>query len=111
MQGTHCTGKTGKMTKTIPCQGKHREFGNFAKTQGIWFAQVVNLPDSKGIRYFIFASIISKFLSWISLPSQLCVHIVTNVNWHRGNLQSDGKKTKKNRENTGNLKMQLKCGL
>ena len=23
------------------CQGKHREFGNFAKTQGILFAQVV----------------------------------------------------------------------
>ena len=26
----------------IPCQGKHREFGNFAKTHGIRFAQVVN---------------------------------------------------------------------
>ena len=23
-------------------QGKHREFGNVAKTQGFWFAQVVN---------------------------------------------------------------------
>ena len=34
-QGTHCTGKTGKVVKIIPCQGKHREFGNFAKTQGI----------------------------------------------------------------------------
>ena len=42
MQGTHCTGKTGKMAKKYPSQGKHREFGNFAKTQGIWFAQVVN---------------------------------------------------------------------
>ena len=42
MQGTHCTGKTGKMAKKVPCQGKHREFGNFAKTQGIWFALVVN---------------------------------------------------------------------
>ena len=31
-----------KMAKKIPCQGKHRDFGNFAKTQGIWFAQVVN---------------------------------------------------------------------
>ena len=39
MQGTHCT---GKMAKNIPCQEKHREFGKFAKTQGIWFAQVVN---------------------------------------------------------------------
>ena len=33
-QGTHRTGKTGKMAKKNPCQGKHREFGNFAKTQG-----------------------------------------------------------------------------
>ena len=34
LQGTHGTGKTGKMAKKNPCQGKHREFGNFAKTQG-----------------------------------------------------------------------------
>ena len=36
-QGTHGTwktGKTGKMAQKIPCQGKHREFGNFVKTQG-----------------------------------------------------------------------------
>ena len=39
MQGTH---GTGKMAKNIPCQGKHREFGNFVKTQGILLAQVVN---------------------------------------------------------------------
>ena len=25
---------SGKMAKEIPCQGKHREFGNFAKTLG-----------------------------------------------------------------------------
>ena len=41
-QGTHCPGKTGKMVPKNPCQGTRREFGNFAKTQGIWFAQVVN---------------------------------------------------------------------
>ena len=35
LQGNHGTGKTGKMAKKNPCQGKHREFGNFAKTQGI----------------------------------------------------------------------------
>ena len=43
-QGTHCTGitgKIGKMAKENHCQQKYREFGNFAKTQGIWFAQVV----------------------------------------------------------------------
>ena len=32
--GTHGTGKTGKIVKKNLCQGKHREFGNFAKTQG-----------------------------------------------------------------------------
>ena len=44
-QGSHCTGKTGKMAKRSPCQGKHREFGNLVKTQGkqvIWFAQLGN---------------------------------------------------------------------
>ena len=56
-QGTHCTGETGKMAKKNPCQGVHREFGNFVKTlgkcrefclntgktQGILLAQVVNV--------------------------------------------------------------------
>ena len=55
LQGTHGTGKAGKMGKQNPCPEKHREFGNFAKTlrknrefgnfaktQGILFAQVVN---------------------------------------------------------------------
>ena len=36
---SHCTGKTWKKN---PYQGKHGEFGNFAKTQGILFAQVVD---------------------------------------------------------------------
>ena len=38
----------------IPCQGKHREFGNFAKTQGHLFAQVVNsmMPKVKDIAIF-----------------------------------------------------------
>ena len=35
-------GKTGKMAQKNPCQGKHREFRNFTKTQGIWFVPVVN---------------------------------------------------------------------
>ena len=41
-QGTHCTGKTGEMAPKLSCHGKHREFENFAKTQGVWLAQVVN---------------------------------------------------------------------
>ena len=93
-QGTHRTGKTGKMAKRIPCQGKHREFGNFAKTQGIrkfcqntgnleilpkhrefgnfaktqgiWFAQVVNslILKVKDTAIYFFPR------SWIGLPSQ-----------------------------------------
>ena len=46
IQGTHGTGKTGKtgkMAKKNPCQGRHREFGNFVQTQGILFSQVVNV--------------------------------------------------------------------
>ena len=59
--GTHATGKTGKMAKKIPCQGKHRESGNFAKTQGIWFAQVVNSLILKVKDVLIFAAKISIF--------------------------------------------------
>ena len=51
------SGKTGKMAKRIHCQGKHREFGNFAKTQGIWFAQVVNSLILKVKDIPIFAAI------------------------------------------------------
>ena len=57
-----------------PCQGKHREFGNFAKTQGIWFAQVVNSLILKVKDISIFAAKIHNFfLSWICLPSQFGV--------------------------------------
>ena len=59
VQGTHGTGKAGKMAKKNPCQGKHREFGNFAKTQGIWFAQVVS-------SLFLMVKDISKFATKIS---------------------------------------------
>ena len=41
------------MAKKNPCQGKHREFGNFAKTQGIWFVQVVNSLIRK-VKIFLF---------------------------------------------------------
>ena len=35
-------GKHRQIFKKDPCQGKHKEFGNFAKTQGVLFAQVVH---------------------------------------------------------------------
>ena len=72
-------GKQGKWPKKNPCQGKHREFGNFPKTQGIWFAQVVNSLILKVKDILKFAVKISKKnLSLISLPSQFCLVIVTN---------------------------------
>ena len=61
MQGTHGTGKTGKMARKIPCQGKRREFGNFSKTQGILFAQIVNSLTPKVKDIAIFAAKISIF--------------------------------------------------
>ena len=50
-----------KVKKKKNCQGKHREFGNFAKTQVIWFAQVVNSLILKVKDISIFAA---KILSY-----------------------------------------------
>ena len=75
MQGTHGTGKTGKMAQQIPCQGKHREFGNFAKTQGILFAQVVNSLILKVKDILIFGAKILNFFKKLdkSAKSLLCM--------------------------------------
>ena len=53
-QGTHCTGKTGKIAKRIPCQGKHRDFGILPKHRKNTFNLVwssCKFPDSQGKRY------------------------------------------------------------
>ena len=76
------------MAKNIPCQGKHREFGNFVKTQGkhrefylntgktqgILLAQVVNVLIIK-VKDIAIVAAKSPFFSrsWIGLPSQFCV--------------------------------------
>ena len=87
------------MAKIIPCQGKHREFGNFAKTQGIWFAQVVNTLTLKGKRYFnICRKKFPVFCGEAGLVGQfnfVYVIVTNHVNWHRENLWSD-------RQDTGN---------
>ena len=61
--------------KNNPCQGKHREFGNFVKTQGILLAQVVNVLILKVKDIAIVAakkkSIFSR--SWITAKSVLCM--------------------------------------
>ena len=63
-------GKHGKWQKEIR-QRKHREFGNFAKTQRIWFAQVVSSLIQKVKDIAIFATKIPNcFRSWIC---QFCV--------------------------------------
>ena len=65
-------GKREKWPPKIPGQGKHREFGNFAKTAGILFARVVNslilkLKDSCCENFHFFSR------SWICLQSQFGV--------------------------------------
>ena len=88
------------MTQKNPCQGKHREFGNFAKTQGkhgIRFAQVVNSMILKVKDILRFAA--NSFFN-LDKDSFVDVIVTNQVNWHRENLPSD-------RENTGNLKMQF----
>ena len=74
-QGTHCTGKTGKMAKKNPCQGKHREIGNFVKTQGIWFSQVVNSLILKVKDITIFAARISNFFFNMDKSAKSFLHI------------------------------------
>ena len=71
-QGTHCTGKTGKMATTkIPV----REFGNLAKTQGIRLAQVVNFMILKVKIFQCFAVKISEKILKLdkSAKSVLCM--------------------------------------
>ena len=65
------------MVTKIPCQGKHREFGYFAKTQGIWFAQVVNSLILKVKDISIFAAKISKKKLKLdkSAKSVLCITV------------------------------------
>ena len=90
------------MAKRNPCQGKHREFANFAKTQGIWSAQVVNSLILKVKEISKFATKISK--SFLKLDKSaklvLCIHvIVTNhINWHMANLPLDKEKQGTHRE-------------
>ena len=59
------------MAKKVPCQGKHREFGNFAKTQEILFAQVVNSLIQKVKDISIFAAKISNFLGKLDKSAKI----------------------------------------
>ena len=114
-------GKQGKWRKKNPFQGKHREFGNFVKTQekhrefcqntgktqGILLAQVVNALILKVKDIAIFAAKKKCFFSrgWIGLPSQFCI-----CNSYKLGKLSQGKFAVgqgKHRENTGNLKIQF----
>ena len=72
-------GKQGKWPNKIPCQGKHREFGNFAKTQ------VVNSLILKVKHILIFATKISISFK-VCQVSFVSVIVINHVNWHRENL-------------------------
>ena len=63
-------GKQGKWPKKIHFQGKHGEFENFVKTQGIWFSQVVNSLILKVKHISIFSAKIPKFLSKLDKSAQ-----------------------------------------
>ena len=64
-QGTHGTGKTGKMAKNNSLSGKTQGIWKFCqntgKTQEIWFAQVVNSLILKVKDISVFAAKISVF--------------------------------------------------
>ena len=59
-------GKQGKW----PCHGKHREFGNLDKTQGILFGQVVNsfILKIQDTCIAIFAEIFQKSVLLLKWP-------------------------------------------
>ena len=102
-QGPHFTGKTGKLTKENPCQGKHRECGKFAETQGIWFAQVKNSLILKVKDISMFAAKIPKSFfeaGYVCRVIFIYVIATNHVNCHRENLRSDWEKTQ-------NLKIQF----
>ena len=79
------------MAKKNSCQGKHREFGNFAKTQGIWFSQILNSLILKVKEILIFAAKISIFSFFFKVcqVSFMSVIVTNHVNWHRENLRLD----------------------
>ena len=104
------------MAKTNPCQGEHREFHNFVKTQGKRREFCLNTEfcklsckcsDSKSKGYCDSCRKKIHFFSrsWIGLPSQFCV-----CNTHKLCKLAQGKfavRQGKYRENTGNLKIQF----
>ena len=71
--------------------GKTQGISEFGKTQGIWFAKVINSLILKVKDILIIAA---------KIPSFVYVIVTNHVHWHRGYLQSD-------RENTGNFKMKF----
>ena len=71
------------MAKNVPCQRKHREI--LPKTEGIFFAQVVNSMILQIQDYCEICSEILEFFK-VSLPYEISANI---GHWHRGNFQSD----------------------
>ena len=74
MQGTHCTGKTGKMVKEKFLSGKTQGIWKLCqttgKTQGIWFPQVVNSLILKVKYISIFAAKIPIFFKKLDMSTK-----------------------------------------
>ena len=98
--------ENSEMAKKNPWQGKHRAFGNVAKTQGILFAQVVNSLILKVKDVVIFAVKISIFSQKLEMSeSQFCV-----FNSHKLSKLAQGTFVVgpgPNRDNRGNFKIQF----
>ena len=79
-------GKQRKWSQKNPCQGKHREYGNFAKTQGILFVQVVNSLILRIQDFVIFAVTFLKSVSLMTL-SQISEIIKGRISSWTGKTQ------------------------
>ena len=92
------------MAKRNPCKEKHREFGNFVKTQGIlskhrentgnFVSSSCKCSDSKSKGYCDSCRKNIHFFPEAKKVNSVYVILTNYVNWYRENLRSD-------RENTG----------
>ena len=113
IQGTHCTGKTGKMAKTNSLSGKTQGILKFCQNTGKTGNLVCSswkFPDSKGTRYFntCCKNFHFSFKLDKSAKSNLCTWVCNIHKSHK--LLAQGKfvvRQGNHKENMGNLKMQF----
>ena len=107
IQGTHGTGKTGKMATKNSLSGKTQGLWKFGQNTGNLVCSSWKCSDSKSKGFCDICRKKNPFFcrSWLGLPSQFCV-----CNSHKICKLAQGKFAfgqGKKRENTGNLKIQF----